>query len=120
MSKPVHKDNVVRQGDIWLANLNPAQGSEQSGFRPVIILSGNMLNTIMPVVFTAPLTTRIKRFKGNPVIQPDQGNGLTQTSELLVFHFRSMSKERLTEKIGTVRKEVLNIAVHTLNDLLKY
>ena len=120
MSKPVSKGITVRQGDIWMANLNPIKGSEQSGLRPVVILSGNMLNTITPVVFTAPLTTKIKRFKGNPVIQPDQENGLKQTSELLVFHFRSMSKERLTEKIGNVRMEVVNIAVNTLNDLLKY
>ena len=120
MNKTSNKDIPVIQGDIWLANLNPAKGSEQSGFRPVVILSGNMLNTIMPVVFAAPLTTKIKRFKGNPVIQPDQDNGLTQTSELLVFHFRSMSKARLTEKIGAVKKEVINTAVNTLNDLLRY
>ncbi len=120
MSNANHKGIQVRQGDIWMANLNPAKGSEQSGFRPVVILSGNMLNTIMPVVFTAPLTTKIKRFKGNPVIQPDEENGLSQPSELLVFHFRSMSKERLTEKIGHVRNEVITTAVTTLNDLLKY
>lgn len=110
----------VRQGDIWLADLSPVHGQEQAGFRPVVILSGNMLNTIMPVVFTAPLTTKIKRFKGNPVIQPDQDNGLSQTSELLVFHFRSISKERLSERIGTVKKEVIKTAVNTLNDLLTY
>lgn len=110
----------IRQGDIWLADLNPVQGSEKAGFRPVVILSGNMLNTIMPVVFAAPLTTKVKGFKGNPVILPDENNGLDHTSELLVFHFRSMSSERLTEKIGFVNSQVINTAIATLNDLLKY
>ncbi len=117
----MHKQTLLaRQGDIWTANLNPVQGSEQAGFRPVVILSGNMLNTFMPVIFVAPLTTKIKCFKGNPVIQPDQNNSLDQTSELLVFHFRSISRERLREKIGYVKPEIVNMAISTLNDLLKY
>lgn len=110
----------IRQGDIWLADLNPVQGSEQAGYRPVVVLSGNMLNDIMPVVFAAPLTTKVKGFKGNPVIHPDENNGLDQTSELLVFHFRSISAERLTGKIGVVNQEVITTAIATLNDLLKY
>lgn len=110
----------VKQGEIWLADLNPAQGSEQAGFRPVVVLSGNMLNSIMPVVFVAPLTSRIKRFKGNPVLEPDNTNGLKQPSELLVFHFRSISKNRLRERVGKVREETIRTAITTLNDLLKY
>jgi mRNA interferase MazF len=110
----------VRQGDIWLTDLNPVKGSEQAGFRPVVVLSGNMLNDIMPVIFAAPLTTQIKGFKGNPLILPDEGNGLDQTSELLIFHFRSISRERLKEKIGTVKPEIIKTAITTLNDLLKY
>lgn len=110
----------VRQGDIWLADLSPVHGQEQAGFRPVVILSGNMLNDIMPVVFAAPLTTKIKGFHGNPVILPDKNNGLDQTSELLVFHLRSISTGRLTEKIGFVNPEIVKVAIATLNDLLTF
>lgn len=60
----------MKQGEIWQANLNPSKGSEQAGFRPVVILSGNLLNQHLPVVITAPLTTRIKNYKGNPVLKP--------------------------------------------------
>jgi mRNA interferase MazF len=110
----------VLQGEIWMADLNPAQGSEQAGCRPVVVLSGNMLNSIMPVVFVAPLTSRIKRFKGNPILEPDNMNGLRQPSELLVFHFRSISRNRLREKVGKVRRETVRTAAATLNDLLYY
>ena len=28
---------IVKRGEIWLADLNPIQGSEQAGVRPVLI-----------------------------------------------------------------------------------
>jgi mRNA interferase MazF len=112
--------NAVQQGEVWLADLNPVVGREQRGFRPVVILSGNMLNSHLPLVFAAPLTTRVKHFKGNPVILPDSENGLAAPSELLVFHFRSLSRERLVEKIGSVRPALITKAIKTLNDLLRF
>lgn len=110
----------LSQGDIWLARLDPVKGGEQHGFRPVVIVSGNMLNKHMPVVFAMPLTTKIKHYKGNPIIDPDMDNGLKETSEGLVFHIRSMSRECLTEKIGTVKPAVIKQAIDTLQDLLHY
>lgn len=110
----------MKQGEIWQANLNPSKGSEQSGFRPVVILSGNLLNQHLPVVITAPLTTKIKNYKGNPVLKPSKANGLNNESELLVFHIRSISKDRLVKRLGNITRTELDLAVKTLNDLLKY
>ncbi len=110
----------MKQGEVWQANLNPAKGSEQAGFRPVVILSGNLMNTHLPVVITAPLTTKIKGYKGNPVLKPSKTNGLKNESELLVFHIRSVSKDRLVKKLGNITSDELSMAVKTLNDLLKY
>ena len=110
----------MNQGEIWQANLNPAKGSEQDGFRPVVILSGNLLNRHLPVVITAPLTTKIKRYKGNPVLKPSKANGLKSESELLVFHIRSISKDRMIKKLGIINSDELRAAIRTLNDLLKY
>ena len=47
----------MKQGELWFANLNPTSGSEQAGFRPVIIVSGNLANEYAPVVVCCPLTT---------------------------------------------------------------
>ena len=110
----------MKQGEIWQADLNPIKGSEQGGFRPVVILSGNLLNRHLPVVIAAPLTTRIKNYKGNPVLKPSTINGLDHESELLVFHIRSISKDRLVKKLGSIHLSELNLAVKTLNDILKY
>lgn len=110
----------MRQGEIWYANLNPSKGSEQAGFRPVVIVSGNLLNEHLPVVIVMPLTTKIKNYKGNPVLKPSKVNGLKNESEMLVFHIRSVSKDRLVEKLGSTEPSELDVAVKTLNDILRY
>lgn len=110
----------MKQGEIWYANLNPSKGSEQAGFRPVVIVSGNLLNELLPVVIVMPLTTKIKRYKGNPVLQPTKSNGLKDISEMLVFHIRSISKDRLVERIGNIETEELQHSIRTLNDILRY
>jgi mRNA interferase MazF len=110
----------MKQGEIWFADLNPIKGSEQGGLRPVVIISGNLLNQHLNIVIVAPLTTKIKRYKGNPVLTPSKSNGLKQESEILVFHIRSLSKERLINKVGTIEKSEFEVILKTLNDILSY
>ena len=109
----------MKQGEIWFADLNPTKGSEQAGFRPIVILSGNLLNKYLPVVISAPLTSKIKNYQGNPVIEPNARNGLTKRSELMMFHIRSISKERLVRKIGEISSSELKKALETLDDLMR-
>lgn len=110
----------MNQAEIWLADLNPTKGSGQAGIRPVVIVSGNMLNEHLGIIIVIPLTTKVKNFKGNPVLTPNKSNGLKEESEMLVFHVRSVSKDRLTKKLGSISAEELNRAIKTLNDILKY
>jgi len=86
----------------------------------VVVISGNLLNEHLTVVIVVPLTTKIKNYKGNPILTPNKTNGLKTESEMLVFHVRSVSKDRLVKKIGSIEKEELNRTIKTLNDILKY
>lgn len=110
----------VKQGEIWYANLNPTQGHEQQGFRPVVVISGNLLNEYTKLVIVCPLTIKLKRYKGNVILQPDTKNNLSKISEVLTFHIRSITHERLTERIGEIKNEELTAIKSCLNDLLKY
>lgn len=110
----------INQGEIWFANLNPIKGSEQAGHRPVVIVSGNMLNTLLGIVIVMPLTTKIKNYKGNIVLKPSKTNGLVKASEILIFHIRSLSKERLTKKVGKVSRSELDELKKGLDDILRY
>ena len=110
----------MKQGDIWYADLNPTVGSEQSGFRPMVIISGNLLNQYLNVVIACPLTTKIKGYKGNLVLEPDQRNKLSEKSEVLTFHVRFVSKERLVRKIGAITESGIATIKKGLNEILTY
>ena len=110
----------MKQCEIWYANLNPVKGSEQQGFRPVVIISGNILNQYLPVVITCLLTTKIKNYKGNVVLEPDEINGLAEKSEIMVFQIRSISKDRLVNKIGRIKEEQLQQLKQGLDEILRY
>ena len=110
----------MKQGEIWELYLNPVKGSEQSGRRPAVIISGNMLNKHLQVVIVCPLTTSVKNYKGNLIINPNEINGLTTISEVLTFHVRSVSKTRLDKKIGKIPLKDIEVIKKTLNDILKF
>lgn len=109
-----------KQGEIWYANLNPIKGSEQAGHRPVVIVSGNMLNAYLPIVIVMPLTSRIKNYKGDLVLTPNKENGLEKESEILIFHIRSLAKERLEKRIGVITESVLMELKKGFDDIWRY
>lgn len=110
----------MKQCEIWQSDLNPVMGSEQKGIRPVVIISGNLLNQYLPVIIACPLTSKIKGYKGNLVLEPDESNGLSQRSEIMIFHIRSISKERLIRKLGSISNIQLEQLKRGLEDILKY
>lgn len=110
----------MKQGEIWYANLNSTEGSEQAGFRPVVIISGNLLNQYLNVVIVCPITSQVKDYKGNVILSPGKTNGLKKRSEILVFHVRSLANHRLRENIGKIKPDQLQQLIQGLNEMLKY
>ena len=55
-------NNIPQQGDIIKLNLNPRIGHEQQGFRPIIVLSNNIVSTYTNVIIAAPISTTQRRF----------------------------------------------------------
>jgi mRNA interferase MazF len=76
-----------------MAYLDPAIGSSQGGRRPVVIISGDMVNKLAPRVFVSPLTTSIKNYYGDVILVPTKDNGLKKKSEILNIHVRSIFKK---------------------------
>lgn len=111
---------MILQGDIWYANLSPIKGSEQSGYRPVLIVSGNLMNKHLGIVICLPLTSKVKHYKGNVVLTPNNENGLKEASEVLNFHIRSISKDRLIKKCGSISKEELKLTKKGVDELMSY
>ena len=49
----------ITRGDIFIADLNPVQGSEQGGVRPVLIVQNDRGNRFSPTVICAAMTSRV-------------------------------------------------------------
>lgn len=109
----------MKKAELWKAVLNETKGNEQKGFRPVLIVSGNLLNTYAPLVWICPLTTKIKNYEGDIILTPNTSNGLSKQSEVLAMHFRSISKDRLIEKIGTIEANQLAEVRKGLKEILE-
>lgn len=111
---------MMLQGEIWHCDLNPIKGSEQAGSRPVVIISGNAMNQNAKIRIVCPLTTQLKFYHGNVILKPSKSSGLTQESEVLTFHIRSVSEKRLMRKIGEIHPNELAQIHATINDILRY
>lgn len=110
----------MKQGEIWLADLNPVTGSEQRGIRPVVILSGNSMNNYLDIVIVCPISSKIKKYAGCLVLQADAHNGLDKDSEVITFQIRTVSAVRLTKKIGAIQQEQVEFLKKGLNEILTY
>lgn len=110
----------MNQGDIYEIFLDPTLGSEQHGRRPAIILSGSGINKIMKTVIVVPLTTKLKNYNDNLILEPNDKNGLKKVSEALPIHIRAIDKTRLKNWIGTIEPSEINILKTSLDKILKY
>jgi len=92
---------MIKRGDIFWVDLNPAKGSEQAGRRPVLIIQNDIGNEFAPTVITAPLTTNhfAKEYPFN-VCLPNGTAGLKSESTVLLSQIRVLDKSRLEQRIG--------------------
>jgi mRNA interferase MazF len=98
----------LKRGDVWLANLNPTQGSEQAGIRPIIIFQNDIVSQFSTTTIAIPLTTNQRRAALPICMAIEQGDGgLTQDSVALCFQMRVLDKTRLIRKLGQLRPETV-------------
>jgi mRNA interferase MazF len=94
----------MKQGEIWLINLDPTQGAEIKKKRPAIIVNDNTLGKL-PLKIIVPITDWKSSYEVAPwmvKIEPDRKNGLTKLSSADCFQIRSVSVNRFINKIGYV------------------
>ena len=92
----------MQRGEIWLVNLDPTIGSEIRKTRPAVIVSSDLVG-ILPVKVIVPFTGWKDRYGQAPWmvrIDPDERNGLSKSSAADAFQIRSVSQQRLVQKLG--------------------
>ena len=110
----------MRQREIWLADLNPVQRSEQKEIRPVVVLSGNAMNQNLDICIVCPMSSKIKNYAGCLVLQPDGQNGLESGSEIITFQVRAISGNRLIRRLGEITDNQLDTIKNGLSEILTY
>lgn len=99
----------VQRGDVFMASLEPVEGSEQGGTRPVVVLSRNALNDYSPVVVIASITDAAnkKRIYPSHVPVPCNAGGLIMDSIVVCEQIRAISKTRLKRALGKFDRTIM-------------
>lgn len=88
-------------GDVWWARPDPSVGREQSGRRPVIVVSSPLhLRVVDTLVLVVPVTTRDRRWPNH--VPLSGGAGLDTTGYVMTEQLRVISRERLVRRAGAV------------------
>jgi mRNA interferase MazF len=105
---------MVNKWEIYFCDLNPTQGSEQRGVRPVLVVSNNVVNHLLPVTTVLPLSSIKPGDKIYPteIELPAKLTGLPKDSVAMVQQIRTISHDRLTNIAG-------DLSDSSLQDLVK-
>jgi mRNA interferase MazF len=93
---------VARRGDVYMARLDPREGSEQAGQRPVVVVSRDSINEHSSVVVVVPVTDRAHKktiYPSHVVLSVGEG-GLVKESVVLGEQVRAISTTRLIRYMG--------------------
>jgi mRNA interferase MazF len=93
-------------GIFWV-DLDPTQGSEQSGVRPALVISVEEVNQALPIVTVMSMTSMKpgRRIYPTEVLLASGETGLSKDSIAMAHQIRAISKERLKEKCGAITSE---------------
>jgi len=100
-----------------MAQLNPSQGSEQGGERPVVIVSRDAINLNSPVVIVVSLTdaqNKRRIYPSQTLLKAGDG-GLRIDSIALCDQVRAISVTRLTGRLGHLAAQ----SIASINAALK-
>ncbi len=107
----------ILRGDIRWAELNPARGNEQTGLRPVLILSHNVFNDRSGTVIAVALTSQPQR-ASFPLTLELTTQRLPKRSWVKISQIRTLAVERIGKRLGKASPEELVQVVEGLNEII--
>ena len=94
----------ILRGEIRWADLNPVRGREQSGQRPILVLSHDVFNDRSGTVIAVALTSKEPR-AGFPLIVESTARGLPKRSWVKVSQIRTLAVERIGRLVAHASAE---------------
>ena len=97
----------MQRGEVCWVNLDPVVGSEVGKRRPAVVLQNDLANATSPTVTVIPLSSNVQRVYPFQVRIPAGEGGLRDESKALCEQIRTVSRERIGERIGALPAERL-------------
>ena len=107
----------VLRGDIRWADLCPTRGREQSGQRPVLVISHDVFNERSGTVIAVALTSKPQR-AGFPLTVELPPRGLPKASWVKVGQVRTLAIERIGKRLTRTTPEILARVIDGLNEIV--
>lgn len=107
----------ILRGEIRLADLGSGTGHEQSGMRPVLVLSAEVFNERSGTVIAAAVTSQPQR-AGFPLTLPIEHAELPKRSWVKISQVRTISTARLGRTLATLPAADVDEVVEGLNEIL--
>ena len=107
----------ILRGDVRWADLSPTRGREQTGERPVLVISHDVFNARSGTVIAMALTSQPQR-AGFPLTLELDARGLPKRSWVKLSQIRTLSTQRLGRRLARASPEQLARVVEGLNELV--
>ena len=107
----------ILRGDIIWANLNSTIGHEQSGLRPILVLSHEVFNMSSGTVIAVAITSQPQK-AGFPLTLELEETKLPKKSWAKISQIRTLSVKRLRKKLGTAQPGELDLIVEAVNEII--
>lgn len=91
--------------EVWLVRLDPGLGSEIKKTRPALIISNDLNNQYASLVTVLPISDKGEKVYPFEIeVSDGRTSGLTKPSKIRCQQIRTIDKERLVKKVGSVDK----------------
>jgi mRNA-degrading endonuclease toxin of MazEF toxin-antitoxin module len=102
----------MKRGEIYWADLVPRSGSEQTGRRPVILVSHDGFNQTAgwKSIIVVPISTSASQGRRAPTVVelPGGSAGLPKASFAVCHQVTTLDRAKLSRKIGVLPSEALS------------
>lgn len=100
----------MKRGEVYLTDLRPRSGAEQTGRRPVLIVSHDGFNTVADwrSIIVVPVSTSARQGGRGPTVVPvPEGTGGLHHDSVVVCHqVTTVDRAKLERRLGVLPREV--------------
>ena len=107
----------ILRGEIRWADLDPTRGREQTGQRPVLILSHDVFNERSGTVIAVALTSQ-KPQAGFPLTLESRAPGLPKRSWIKISQIRTLTTERIGRRLARASPEEIGRVIDGLGEII--